>query len=90
MRTLKKLTETLTKKLEKVKGMIKALENSSNKECESYTCLFSDSDKGRDIKKPISKGQVLNMGDTSRSRVNTLKHLLLRQRDSITRAFQQT
>ena len=50
-KNIKKLTETLTKKLEKVNGMIKALENSSNKECESYTCLFSDSDKGRDIKK---------------------------------------
>ena len=48
---IKKLTETLTKKLEKVNGMINALENSSNKQCESHTCLFSDSDKGRDIRK---------------------------------------
>lgn len=31
--------------------MIKALEKNSNKECESYTCLFSDSEKRKDIEK---------------------------------------
>ena len=47
---IKKLTETLTQKLEKVNGMIKALESSSNKEYESYTCLFSDLGKGSVVK----------------------------------------